>query len=282
MTEALGSDTIARLRVAICRSGEERGGSVEPLRRPASAGDGGAGAIARYSEAHQRRGAANSASAGNTFTRLRPRARRRFRHSLESLQNVSGESGQAEVRLRELQREADANRTLYESFLGHYKEATARESFRVAGSAPRHQRRHSACSRRSPRRCCSSALAVPLGAAIGSLLAIGIDRFDGRVKTLDQIEAISGIPAVTTMPLIGLRELSRITKRGRRALSNYRPQSARMLPLPLQPPLMHYILEEPNSLFAEAVRAVRLCVQRAARVRPHANRDGDVGDRRRG
>ena len=48
--------------------------------------------------------------------------------SLNSLQNVSGESGQAEVRLRELQREADANRTLYESFLSNYKQATARES----------------------------------------------------------------------------------------------------------------------------------------------------------
>ena len=49
--------------------------------------------------------------------------------SLDELQNVSGESGRAEVRLRELQREADANRTLYKSFFGHYKEATARESF---------------------------------------------------------------------------------------------------------------------------------------------------------
>ena len=40
-----------------------------------------------------------------------------------------------------------------------------------------------------------------------------------------------------------------------------------MLPLPLQPPLMRYIVEEPNSLFAEAVRAVRLSVQRAAKTR---------------
>jgi exopolysaccharide transport family protein len=189
-----------------------------------------------------------------------------LQRSLQSLQNVSGESGQAEVRLRELQREADANRTLYESFLSRYKEATARESFELpearivtSASVP--------IQPSFPRALLFIGLAFPLGAAFGSLLAVAIDRFDGRVKTLEQIETISGFPAVTSMPLIGLRELSRIAKRGRRALASYRPQMAEMLPLPLQPPLMRYIIEEPNSLFAEAVRAVRLCVQRAARVR---------------
>ncbi|HEV7820459.1 MAG TPA: exopolysaccharide transport family protein, partial [Burkholderiales bacterium] len=189
-----------------------------------------------------------------------------LQHSLESLQTVSGVSGQAEVRLRELQREADANRTLYEAFLARYKEATARESFelpeaRIVTSAD------IPLQPSFPKALLFIGLAIPLGAAMGSLLAIAIDRLDGRVKTLEQIEAISGLPAVTAMPLIGLRELSRITKRGRQALSSYRPQAAQMLPLPLQPPLMRYIIEEPNSLFAEAVRAVRLCVQRAARVR---------------
>lgn len=189
-----------------------------------------------------------------------------LQHSLESLQNVSGVSGQAEVRLRELQREADANRTLYEAFLARYKEATARESFempeaRIVTSAD------IPIQPSFPKALLFIGLAVPLGAALGSLLAIGVDRLDGRVKTLERIEAISGVPAVAAIPLIGLRELSRIAKRGRRALSNYRPQKAQMLPLPLQPPLMHYIVEEPNSLFAEAVRTVRMCVQRAARVR---------------
>jgi exopolysaccharide transport family protein len=187
--------------------------------------------------------------------------------SLTALQDVSSTSGQAEVRLRELQREADANRTLYESFLGHYKEATARESFELPearivtnATAP--------VQPSFPRPLLFLGLAVPLGAAFGALLAIGIDRLDRRVKTMDQVEAISGMPGIATLPLIGLRELSRITKRGRRELSEYRAQSPRMLPLALQPPLMRYIVEEPNSVFAEAIRAVRLSVQRAARVRP--------------
>ena len=35
------------------------------------------------------------------------------------------------MRLRELQREAEANRMLYESFLARYKEANARESLEM-------------------------------------------------------------------------------------------------------------------------------------------------------
>lgn len=187
--------------------------------------------------------------------------------SLAALQDVSSTSGQAEVRLRELQRESDANRDLYQTFLGHYKEATARESFglpeaRIVTSA------NVPTQPSFPKALLFLALAVPLGAAFGCLLAIGIDRLDRRVKTMDQVEVISGMSGIATLPLIGLRELSRITKRGRRELSEYRAQSPRMLPLALQPPLMRYIVEEPNSVFAEAIRAVRLSVQRAARVRP--------------
>ena len=187
--------------------------------------------------------------------------------SLAALQDVSSTSGQAEVRLRELQRESDANRDLYQTFLGHYKEATARESLglpeaRIVTNA------NVPTQPSFPKALLFLVLAVPLGAAFGSLLAIGIDRLDRRVKTMDQVEAISGMSGIATLPLIGLRELSRITKRGRRELSEYRAESPRMLPLALQPPLMRYIVEEPNSVFAEAIRAVRLSVQRAARVRP--------------
>jgi exopolysaccharide transport family protein len=187
--------------------------------------------------------------------------------SLSALQDVSSESGQAQVRMRELQREADATRTLYESFLGHYKEATARESFelpeaRIVTNADEPMQPS------FPKPILFLGLAVPLGLAFGSMLAIAVDRFDRRVKTMDQVESISGMPGIATLPLIGLRELSRITKRGRRELTEYRAQPSRMLPLALQPPLMRYIIEEPNSVFAEAIRAVRLSVQRAARARP--------------
>ena len=41
-----------------------------------------------------------------------------------------------------------------------------------------------------------------------------------------------------------------------------------MFPPTMQPPLMRYVFEEPTSLFAESVRAVRLAIQRASRIEP--------------
>ena len=187
--------------------------------------------------------------------------------SLDGLQNVSNQSGQAQVQLRELQREADANRSLYQSFLNNYKQAAARESLKLPDaslvSAPDVPVQPS-----FPKPVLFMAFALPLGIAFGSIIAIGVDHFDRRVKSLSQLAVVTGLPALASMPVIGLRELSRITKRGRGALAQHDPASTGLLPIALQPPLMHYIAEEPSSVFAEAVRAVRLSVQRAARTRP--------------
>jgi exopolysaccharide transport family protein len=187
--------------------------------------------------------------------------------SLQGLQDVSTESGRAQVQLRELQRQADANRTLYESFLGNYKQAAARESLKLPEarlvSAPDVPVRPS-----FPKPLLFLAFAVVLGLALGAIVAIGVDHFDRRVKSLNQLAVVTGLPALASIPVVGLRELSRIAKRGRRALEAHDPASTGLLPIPLQPPLMHYIAEEPNSVFAEAVRAVRLSVQRAARLHP--------------
>src|SRR5258708_2416254 len=57
-----------------------------------------------------------------------------LQQSFDQLQGVSSSSGQAQVRLRELQREAEANRTLYESYLARYKQATAQESLQMPTS----------------------------------------------------------------------------------------------------------------------------------------------------
>ncbi len=187
--------------------------------------------------------------------------------SLKALQDVSTESGHAQVRLQQLQREADANRTLYDSFLSNYKEATARESLKLPEarivSEPDIPIKPS-----FPRPFLFLAVATALGLSFGCILAIAVDHFDWRVKTLNQLAVITGLPALASVPAIGARELSSIAKRGRDALANYSPNLISLLPIPLQPPLMHYIAEEPNSIFAESIRAIRLAVQRAGRMRP--------------
>jgi exopolysaccharide transport family protein len=189
-----------------------------------------------------------------------------LRKSLDELQGVSTDSGQAQVRLRELQREAEANRTLYESFLARYKEATARESLEMPEA--RIVSKAEAPLRPSfPNTPLFLALSLLLGLGLGGVVALGADYFDRRVKTLEQAREATGLVGIAAMPLVGARELARLAKRGRAELGRYDPRTTRLLPLVLQPPLMHYALEAPTSMFAEAVRTIRLAVQRATRTK---------------
>jgi polysaccharide biosynthesis transport protein len=190
-----------------------------------------------------------------------------LQQSLDQLQGVSTSSSQAQVRLRELQREAEANRTQYESYLARSKETTAQESLEMpdsrivtkAGIPIRPS---------SPKTMLILGLALMLGLGAGSVLAFLADYLDDRVKTLDRAEAISGVPALAAVPLIGARELAGLARRGRKELGRYDPKTTRLLPAPLQPPLTRYAIDEPGTFFAEAIRAVRLALQRTMRSQP--------------
>ncbi|MBY0380664.1 MAG: polysaccharide biosynthesis tyrosine autokinase [Xanthobacteraceae bacterium] len=185
--------------------------------------------------------------------------------SLDQLQNISSASGQSQIRLRELQREAEANRTLYESYLARAKETTSQESLDLPDS--RIVTKASVPLRpSSPKSMLVLGLSIVLGSGLGVILALVLDYLDSRIKTLEQAEAIAGVPALAALPRIGVRELAGRAKRGRNELNGYDPRITRLLPAPLQPPLMRYAIEEPGTFFAEAIRATRLSIQRSLRT----------------
>ncbi|WP_213288944.1 AAA family ATPase [Bradyrhizobium sp. sGM-13] len=190
-----------------------------------------------------------------------------LQQNLDQLQGVSTSSGQAQVRLRELQREAEASRTLYESYLARSKETTAQESLEMPDS--RIVTKASIPIRpSSPKTMLILGLALMLGLGAGTVLAFLTDYLDGRVKTLEQAESIAGVPALAAVPLIGTRELARLARRGRSELDSYDPKTTQLLPPALQPPLTRYAIDEPGTFFAEAIRAVRLSLQRTMRSQP--------------
>jgi succinoglycan biosynthesis transport protein ExoP len=190
-----------------------------------------------------------------------------LKQSLDQLQGVSTSSGQAQVRLHELQREAEANRTLYESYLARSKETTAQESLEMPDS--RIVTMASIPIRpSSPKTMLILGLAVMLGLGAGAVLAFLGDYLDGRIITLARAEAISGVPALAALPSINARELAGRARRGHDELSRYDPRTVKLLPPALQPPLMRYAIEQPGTFFAEAIRAVRLALQRTMRLQP--------------
>jgi polysaccharide biosynthesis transport protein len=190
-----------------------------------------------------------------------------LRKSLDQLQGVSSEAAPAQVHLRELQREAEANRTIYESFLARYKETSARESLEMPDSRIV-TRADTPIGPSSPKKVLIIGLALLVGSGLGCVLALLADYLDRRVKTIEQLEAIAGLPAIAALPAVSTRELARMAQQGRWELDHYDPRTVRLLPPALQPPLMRYAIEEPTSIFAEAVRALRLAVLRANRSDP--------------
>ena len=190
-----------------------------------------------------------------------------LQESFEQLQGVSNVSNQALVHLHELRREAEANRTLYESYLARYKETSAQESLEMPDS--RIVTRASIPIAPSfPKSTLIIGFALVLGLGIGCAAAFLADFLDRRVKTLDEAEELLGLPALAAVPLVDVRDLARRAKRGRAALNRHDPNATGLLPPALQPPLMRYAIEEPSSLFAESVRAIRLSIQRALRIKP--------------
>jgi exopolysaccharide transport family protein len=187
--------------------------------------------------------------------------------SFEELQGVSNVSNQALVQLHELRREAEANRTLYESYLARYKETSAQESLEMPDSRVV-TRASIPISPSFPKTSLIIGLALALGLGIGCTAAFLADYLDRRVKTLDEAEDLLGLPALAAVPLVDPRDLARRAKRGREALGRHDPNATGLLPPALQPPLMRYATEEPASFFAESIRAIRLSIQRALRIKP--------------
>jgi exopolysaccharide transport family protein len=205
-------------------------------------------------------------SAGHDYDVARSREAS-LQQSFDQLQGVSSSSGQAQVRLRELQREAEANRTLYESYLARYKETTAQESLEMPDSHVV-TKASIPIAPSWPKTWLVVGLALTLGVGVGFVLAFLVDYLDQRVKTLEQAEQLSGVPALAAVPLIAAGELAKLAKRGRQELSRYDPKTVKLLPPALQPPLMRYALDAPGTFFAEAIRSIRLALQRTMRVQP--------------
>lgn len=154
---------------------------------------------------------------------------------LEALKSNVGRANGAEVRLRALEREANANRALFENFLTRLKETTAQQDLQrpdarlisradVPGkpSYPRKKLILGAAS--------FSSLLLSLG------LAFTLDRLDAGFRSAEEIEGALKVAGLGLVPL-----LSGLRNRGRDPVS--------------------YVLSRPASAFAESLRTLHTALQ---------------------
>ncbi len=109
----------------------------------------------------------------------------------------------AGVQLDQLEREARADRTLYESFLTRYKQTVEQEGL----SAPEARIISRAEPPRTPstRRMPVVVLAIGAGAGLGVALAFLQDRLDRRIRSVRRLEEETGVAVVGELPECGRR-----------------------------------------------------------------------------
>jgi len=172
---------------------------------------------------------------------------------LEGYTVRSSDIAQALVRLRELERNAQADQNLYESFLDRYKTALQQQSFPITDARVLTEA-SPARNKSSPKTVITIALAGIAGAALGLMLALGRELADRTFRTPSQIERVLGHPCLGVLPkLAKARRPSRSGKKG--------ASGQRVLARDLG--VFQHVVKAPLSRFAEALRSVKLAIDYA-------------------
>jgi exopolysaccharide transport family protein len=151
--------------------------------------------------------------------------------SLNALEGQSGVQGKARIRLSQLEAAATSSKSLYEAFLGRFKEAQGQEGIqtpdaRVISSA------EVPAAPSFPNKTLAFGVAIPGGLLLGFLFAMLAERLDAGFRTTTQVERLLGVPVLTTLPEIpGASKTKEAADR---------------------------VIDKPLSSFAESVRGLRM------------------------
>lgn len=155
-----------------------------------------------------------------------------LRNSLQAMQQTSAEQSQAEIQLRELGRQAESNRTLYENFLNRFKQTGAEEDLQQADArliAP--ARIPSTPS--YPRTSLYLSLVFAASLAFGVIAAFGVEQLDNSFRTGEQIEKLAHTTPLGLAPDVG---------------------SGEDLP-------QNLVLSQPVSPYSESIRSIRTALR---------------------
>ncbi|MBZ0146758.1 MAG: polysaccharide biosynthesis tyrosine autokinase [Pseudorhodoplanes sp.] len=181
--------------------------------------------------------------------------------SLDELKSKAAELNQASIKMNELDRDVQANRDLFQSFLARAKQ-TAELSMQVADS-----RVVSAASVPSSASYPKKALMIGLGffgsLGLGAALALGRDAFGKGFRHSIDIEQVLGLQPLASIPKVGGLSLPKrevpLLRLDPHNQDNFQMaparsrQSARVL--------ADYSLNQPDSAFAESVRTLYLSLR---------------------
>jgi polysaccharide biosynthesis transport protein len=157
-----------------------------------------------------------------------------LQQNLAQMQKTTAQTNQASVKLVELEREAQANRALYEDFLSRFKETSEQQDIQQPDGRII-ARAGVPFDPSFPNKKLFISLALLGSAFLGLLLAVVIERLDNGFRSGEQIEQMTGVSALGMVPAVSVRGSMGI-----------KPED--------------FVLRKPSSAFAESVRLVRTAI----------------------
>lgn len=124
-----------------------------------------------------------------------------LQQSLNSLESKNNTQNQAEIRLRELEREANANRLLYENFLNRFKETNSQEDLQQA-DARIISRAEVPVDPSAPKKQLIIAVAFVGSIFLGVVLVFVLEQLDNSFRSTEQLEQLAGVPGIGMIPLL--------------------------------------------------------------------------------
>jgi len=154
-----------------------------------------------------------------------------LRDQLANLQKSTNQEGKLDVQLRELQREADANKLLYENFLTKFKQTSSEEDIQQADA----RLVSSALPPRIPsfpKKTVLIGFSFLAALMVGAAAAFILERLDNGFRNAEQVEKLLGVSTLGLVPGIVRQEL---------------PQDV--------------VVKRPTSQYSEAIRSIRTALR---------------------
>lgn len=155
-----------------------------------------------------------------------------LQNDLNRMETKAGDELKDTVQLRQLQREADANRTLYENFLGRFKQTTEQQEMQLPDTRII-ARADVPTQADFPKKWLFLIAGAILGGVLGIIAAYLIEYFDRGYRTSPQLEEGTGLPVIGQVPSL-------------RTISDRPPED--------------YVVDKPLSAYSESLRTVRTAI----------------------